>query len=287
MGTFHLLDGRKLKVFYRGNQSTCGWCHQNATKCKGDGRAKTCKESGSQQIHLTDHMQRLWSEIGFSPGDFKAPEVDYDDSEDGDNLGGDRKVLKTSHFPRKLAHPTIVEDDKNKFTIARIKNFPVDASDDIIVNFLQKEVDERIVAENFKSEKTGHSTNIYLGPEPSLEVVAKAIETLDFNTTQKTFFEDRKIYAQLYRPLTPEKPAQIDTKENEDDKPNSSADDSKVKSVVNSFNNSLKDQKNPGPKNSQQIKKISNSHTNLSSAGTPTVARHKEDMRVKPSTIKK
>ena len=24
MGTFHILDGRKLKVFYRGNSRTCG-----------------------------------------------------------------------------------------------------------------------------------------------------------------------------------------------------------------------------------------------------------------------
>ena len=44
MGTFHILDGRKLKIFYRGNRSTCGWCHQDASNCRGEARAKACKD---------------------------------------------------------------------------------------------------------------------------------------------------------------------------------------------------------------------------------------------------
>ena len=35
MGTFHILDGRKWKVFYRGNRSICGWCHGDASKYPG------------------------------------------------------------------------------------------------------------------------------------------------------------------------------------------------------------------------------------------------------------
>ena len=122
MGTFHLLDGRKLKVFYKGNRSTCGWCHQDVTKCSGQARAKACKESGSKQVHLADHMQNIWDQIGFSPETFAAPEADFDDIEADGSIGGDRKILKSSHFPRKLAHPKVSEEDKSKFSVARIKN---------------------------------------------------------------------------------------------------------------------------------------------------------------------
>ena len=220
MGTFNLLDGRKVKVYYRGNQNTCGWCHKNSAMCPGDGRAKACRESGTQQVFLGNHMQTLWTEINFSPEAFEAPEVDYDAVDDVGNLGGDRKVLTATHFPRNLNRPKIVEADKNKFSVARINNFPLEATEDMIINFLKKEVDESIVAENLKTEKTNHSINVYLGPEPSLEVVARAIEVLDYNSTKKTFFEERKLHAQLYRPLTPEKVKPLGNLDDEDQKVN-------------------------------------------------------------------
>ena len=275
MGTFHLLDGRKLKVFYRGNKSTCGWCHKDMTKCVGQARAKFCKESGAQQVLLADHMQVLWAKIGFSPESFAAPEVDYDDIEIDENLGGDRKILTTSHFPRKLAHPKVAEEDKEKFSTARIKNFPLGVSEDEIVNFLKKEVDERIVVENIKIETTNHSTNILLGPEPNLEVIAKAIEVLDYNNTKKQFFEGRKLHALMYRPLTPEKPNPpnlIETKNEKQTAAIPTNEDGKVKNVVNNLNNKSS---KPEPK----LKLKPGSHTSLSSAGTSTVARHKEDLR--------
>ena len=31
MGTFHLIDGAKVRVFYRGNKKTCGWCQKFST----------------------------------------------------------------------------------------------------------------------------------------------------------------------------------------------------------------------------------------------------------------
>ena len=115
MGTFHLLEGRKIKVFYRGNRSTCGWCHEDTTKCKGAARAKSCKESGAQQVHLGDHMKKVWREVNFSPETFTVPEGDYDDLVDPDNLGGDRKILKLSHFPRNFSHPKLGDEDKSEF----------------------------------------------------------------------------------------------------------------------------------------------------------------------------
>ena len=92
-----------------------------------------------------------------------------------------------------------------------------------------------------KTEKTEYSTNIYLGPGPGLEVVAKAIEVLGFKTSQKQFFENRKLHAQLYRPLTPDKLPKMVSNENEVIKPTQAQDDGNVKSVVESLNKGTKD----------------------------------------------
>ena len=43
MGTFHILDGQKVKVFYRGKGSTCGWCHADSIKCLGGAKEVTGK----------------------------------------------------------------------------------------------------------------------------------------------------------------------------------------------------------------------------------------------------
>ena len=166
------------------------------------------------------------------------------------------------------------EEDRNKYSVVRIKNFPVNISDDDVVSFLCEEVDKKINNDSIKTEKTGHSTNVYLDPEPNLEVIAKAIEFLDYNTTNKVFFENRKLHAQLYRPMTPEKPAHhVDNKRPVDDP---AKQDSKVMNAVNNFNQGAK---HPEPKPNNPAKKNLNTHASLSSAGTPTVARHKEDMR--------
>ena len=60
--------------------------------------------------------------------------------------------------------------------------------------------------ENISVEKTAHnSTNVVLGPEPSLEVIAKAAEVLDYKIAKKCFFKDRRLYVQHYMPFTTEK----------------------------------------------------------------------------------
>ena len=40
MGTYHFLDGAKIKIFYRGNIRTCGRCHSSSYYCPGKGIAK-------------------------------------------------------------------------------------------------------------------------------------------------------------------------------------------------------------------------------------------------------
>ena len=261
MGTFHILDGRKVKIFYRGNRSTCGWCQADSSKCPGGAKAKSCKESGTEQVHLHDHMKILWANIGFDPQNFEISEAEYDDMENFDNLGGDRKVLNTVHFPRQVDRSQLSESEK--YTSVRIRNFPLEISDEEIVTFLKDNVGDEISNSDIKSEKTQYSTNIILGPGPNLELIAKATELLDYKTTSKTFFEERKLHVQLHRPLTPEKKEEggIEIAIEEDAT-------NKIKAVVSNINKVVKTPKQPLP-----VKK-STQHS-YASARKPSLDRHK------------
>ena len=56
MGTYHLIDGCKIRVYYRGNKKTCGRCHKLASECPGDAVAKNCALGGGDCVSLSDHM---------------------------------------------------------------------------------------------------------------------------------------------------------------------------------------------------------------------------------------
>ena len=70
MGTYHFLDGARVRIFYRGNDKTCGRCHQHARTCLGGGIARQCEVEGGIRVNLTDHMRRVWAETGFCPTNF-------------------------------------------------------------------------------------------------------------------------------------------------------------------------------------------------------------------------
>ena len=46
MGTFHIIDGVRVKIFYNGNKKTCAQCHQTADVCKGVTVASECETLG-------------------------------------------------------------------------------------------------------------------------------------------------------------------------------------------------------------------------------------------------
>ena len=105
-----------------------------------------------------------------------------------------------------------------------------------------------------------------LGPGPDKGVVLKAIETLDFHTTQKYFFQDRKLYAKAYKPLSPEKQLQPQPENSEDLLKN------KVKSVVVNLENRQE------KKASTPVKATPTSKEKLASATIPQVAKHKQGL---------
>ena len=175
-------------------------------------------------------MKELWSKIGFNPQTFEITEAEYIDTEDSENPGGDRKVLDTVNFPRSIDPIKMDQSEAAKFSVVRVNNFPQDISDEDVVKFISKEIEEEINISDVNFEKTKYSTNVYLGPGPSVEVLAKVIEMLDYKTTGKTFFAGgRKLHANLHRPLTPVKKIRVDDNEKGDTVSDSEEETSKNK----------------------------------------------------------
>ena len=99
MGTYHILDGSKMRVYYRGNKKTCGRCHQSSTNCLGGGMAKDCEAAGGIRLFLTEHMKSLWDKIGFKPTSFS---LKISDGEQVDSLLQDAPIMDSvpSNFTR-------------------------------------------------------------------------------------------------------------------------------------------------------------------------------------------
>ena len=273
MGTYHYLDGERVRVYYRGNTKTCGRCHQGPGLCPGGGIARECQDMGGQKKDLIEHMKELWNQIGFSPTSFKIPERVSDDADDSDNLGGDQKILNMFNFPRQGPKQPLSTTEEDKFTKVRINNFPLEISPSDAFDFMQKRVDKGIAAGDIEMVRDHRSSQIVLGPGPSKSVIIKALDTLDFTKSQKYAYPDRKLYARLHKPLTPEKQCLPRT-------PSGTVPptfDNKVKPLVDDFNLETKKIVKPGGPTSQ---------AKLGSAGIAQVAKHKQGLVVEKSKKK-
>ena len=140
MGTFHFLDGAKVKIFYRGNTKTCGRCHKVAAICQGCGYAKDCERSGGQRVDLAQHMRPLWQEINFAPTTFELPaQAEQEDNQNEAVNGrdeGDRVISEDTTFRRNIERPEMTEEDIKKVVGIQIRNLPPTLSDDNLVEFL-------------------------------------------------------------------------------------------------------------------------------------------------------
>ena len=73
LGTFHIIDGEKVTIKYRGQIKTCAKCHQSQLTCPGKGLAKDCS---AERVLLSDHMRDHWNHINFKPNTTDMNEVD-------------------------------------------------------------------------------------------------------------------------------------------------------------------------------------------------------------------
>ena len=104
MGTFHIIDGSRVKIYYPGNKKTCGRCHQTADICKGEAIARDCESNGGLRIDINDHMKKLWHSVGFEPFDFDLKT---------DDATTDVQIEERVKFSPQVTHPVPSSKDKN------------------------------------------------------------------------------------------------------------------------------------------------------------------------------
>ena len=64
LGSYHIIDGEKVSVKYRGQTRTCARCHQSEKQCSGKGVARDCQDD---RVLLSSHMEKHWKDVGFIP----------------------------------------------------------------------------------------------------------------------------------------------------------------------------------------------------------------------------
>ena len=106
MGTFHTIDGERVKVFYRGNKKTCARSHQTGEKCPGGGSAKECEEAKGPKVTLATHVRKLWDGLKFVPSNFEL------EADTGENC--DVPIRDRANFPPLIDKTLQDETDPKK-----------------------------------------------------------------------------------------------------------------------------------------------------------------------------
>ena len=199
MGTYHLIDGCKVRVYYRGNKKTCGRCHKTAQNCPGQALAKDCGDNGGDRIPLSEHMKLLWDKIGFKPTTFSK-----DDCNEGDDINGE-DLIRDSQFPSLLKRPDPTSRDIECYEAISIKNIPLSVSDPDIVKFLVScGVPNDHSIDNFKISKKTNSISVIVESLTTGQVEA-ILKSIHFPETRQKFF-NCPLYCKPIRKLTPTKP---------------------------------------------------------------------------------
>ena len=204
MGTFHFLDGARVRIFYRGNKKTCGRCHAESGSYPGEGYAKDCQAQGGQKVDLAEHMKKVWQEIGFTPTTFQLPvQVDPKETEDL-KLEGDTVISEEANFRRNIDRPDMKEEDIKKVIGMQIGNFPPNLTEEEIVKFLVENVDKDITMERVSFKKSEHSMNAAVENGMEGTKVIAAAKEIEFVQSKRKFF-GKPLYCRILKNLTPEK----------------------------------------------------------------------------------
>ena len=201
MGTFHIIDGSKVKIFYRGNMKTCGRCHKTAADCQGEAVARNCALAGGERVLLTQHMKNLWKDIGFAPVSFEMEE----DEKTGDDMEQDAKDASMNSqtvFPRNAKPQQPSERDIEKFDGVTIRNIPKEiAKEDIIAFLYSHGLPPNHKEENLKINKGERNTCVFIDNLSPNQVVTLQ-KSIHFHDTNLKFFEV-PLYCKPTRVLTP------------------------------------------------------------------------------------
>ena len=112
MGSYHLIDGARVKVIYPGNSRTCARCHYAPSECPGGGIARDCEAKGTDRVPLTTHLKLLMTKLETINSENSSKKVITESPEDyvgvplgagagglGGGGGGDGLLLTTESPP--------------------------------------------------------------------------------------------------------------------------------------------------------------------------------------------
>ena len=204
MGTYHLIDGCKVRVYYRGNKKTCGRCHKMASECPGEAVAKNCALGGGARVLLTERMKQLWAEIGFVPTNFELEATDKTE-DDIEQATKDIPIIRENNFPPNIQRPEHSARDIEQLGGITIRNFPKTLNENQIHTFL---VDKGLPIDHDKQ-----NIRVSIGPRNTYVVVdglsstdtQQVFHAIHFHESKQKFFDDVPLYCKVMRNLTPEK----------------------------------------------------------------------------------
>ena len=133
MGSFHILDGSRIRVNYSGQKKICGRCYSTASSCPGDAIARSCEVNQGAKISLVDHMKNYWEEIGFKPADFKLVEVE---AADCDDIFEDLPIKENEKFTPKHKQSSNRVPEGTVCSGLAIKNLPPQITEPDLFAFL-------------------------------------------------------------------------------------------------------------------------------------------------------
>ena len=198
MGTYHYLDGARIRIFYRGNEKTCGRCHEPARSCLGKGMAKDCDLAGGMRVILSDHMKKIWREIGFQPASFTLP------TGDDANEENDIPISENSRFRRsdKLADQS--GDIEDKFVGMTIANISLECTDEEVRKFIADNVSDDLDEEELDIVRDMRKTVVTITRMLNSQTIKNAMLKINFSDCKQKFF-GRPLFCRPLRDITPEK----------------------------------------------------------------------------------
>jgi hypothetical protein len=212
MGTYHLIDGAKVCVFYRGNRKTCGRCHKLANDCPGEAIAKNCAAGGGERVFLSDHMKKLWSMINFVPTSFSLDDSDKCD-DDAQQAQQDATTATIIKFPPSVKAQEPSSRDIELSDGILIKNFAKILDDKELVTFLVNHglpLDHE--NEKIQINRGERNSSVSINGLSSLDVEL-LFKSIHFHTTEQKFF-DVPLFCNPLRNMTPIKNIESKNAEN-------------------------------------------------------------------------
>ena len=183
MGSYHIIDGEKVSVKYRGQDRTCARCHKTESVCPGKGMAKDCN---SERVLLSTHMEEHWEKVGYKPDTLDLNDVDELDIQIG------RKE------PEPVPTDSLRPDHTDRYTSVLINGFSKIAEEkDIFDILIEGGLPSDYNIENIKkNERNGQLTIDNLDPTVCLSLT---------NHIHGNKFFNKKVYVTSVVQKTPAK----------------------------------------------------------------------------------